>query len=71
MTRGSSEAIDVLIRGFCAAGRDRILVCPPTFDMYRLYAGIQNAGVVRVPLLAERDFALDTDAHPRGARRHA
>jgi histidinol-phosphate aminotransferase len=62
VTRGSSEAIDVLIRGFCAAGRDKILVCPPTFDMYRLYAGIQNAGVVRVPLLAERDFALDTQA---------
>ena len=61
VTRGSSEAIDVLIRGFCAAGRDRILVCPPTFDMYRLYAGIQNAGVVRVPLLADNDFALDTD----------
>jgi histidinol-phosphate aminotransferase len=62
VTRGSSEAIDVLIRGFCAAGRDQILVCPPTFDMYRLYAGIQNAGVVRVPLLADRNFALDTDA---------
>ena len=61
VTRGSSEAIDVLIRGFCTAGRDKILVCPPTFDMYRLYAGIQNAGVVRVPLLAQRDFALDTD----------
>jgi histidinol-phosphate aminotransferase len=61
VTRGSSEAIDVLIRGFCAAGRDKILVCPPTFDMYRLYAGIQNAGVVRVPLDADRDFALDTD----------
>jgi len=61
VTRGSSEAIDVLIRGFCAAGRDRILVCPPTFDMYRLYAGIQNAGVVRVPLDAGRNFALDTD----------
>ena len=28
--------------------------------MYRLYAGIQNAGVVRVPLLADKDFALDT-----------
>ena len=51
----------MLIRGFCTAGRDEILVCPPTFDMYRLYAGIQNAGVVRVPLLADRDFALDTD----------
>ena len=61
VTRGSSEAIDVLIRGFCAAGRDEILVCPPTFDMYRFYASIQNAGVVRVPLKAERDFALDTD----------
>ncbi len=61
VTRGSSEAIDVLIRGFCAAGRDSVLVCPPTFDMYRLYAGIQNAGVVRVPLLADKDFALDTD----------
>jgi histidinol-phosphate aminotransferase len=29
--------------------------------MYRLYASIQNAGVIRVPLLAERNFALDTD----------
>ena len=61
VTRGSSEAIDVLIRGFCTAGRDKILICPPTFDMYRLYASIQNAGVVRVPLLADRNFTLDTD----------
>ena len=61
VTRGSSEAIDVLIRGFCAAGRDKILICPPTFDMYRLYASIQNAGIVRVPLKADRDFALDVD----------
>jgi histidinol-phosphate aminotransferase len=61
VTRGSSEAIDVLIRGFCTAGRDKILICPPTFDMYRLYASIQNAGIVRVPLKAERDFALDVD----------
>ena len=61
VTRGSSEAIDVLIRGFCAAGKDKILICPPTFDMYRLYASIQNAGIVRVPLLAERNFALDVD----------
>jgi histidinol-phosphate aminotransferase len=62
VTRGSSEAIDVLIRGFCAAGRDRILVCPPTFDMYRVYATIQDAGIVTAPLIRERDFALDTAA---------
>ena len=61
VTRGSSEAIDVLIRGFCAAGRDRILICPPTFDMYRLYASIQNADVRRVPLRTGETFALDTD----------
>jgi histidinol-phosphate aminotransferase len=61
VTRGSSEAIDVLIRGFCSAGQDKILICPPTFDMYRLYASIQNAGIVRVPLKTDRDFALDVD----------
>ena len=63
VTRGTSEAIDVLIRGFCAAGRDQVLICPPTFDMYRLYAGIQGAEILRVPLLrnadSSRDFALD------------
>jgi histidinol dehydrogenase len=62
VTRGSSEAIDTLIRGFCEARRDRILITPPTFDMYRLYAGIQSAGIVSVPLNAERDrFVLDVD----------
>lgn len=62
VTRGSSEAIDVLIRGFCRAGEDEILICPPTFDMYRVYATIQAAGIRRVPLipLEGAGFALDT-----------
>ncbi|HEX5420703.1 MAG TPA: histidinol-phosphate transaminase, partial [Gammaproteobacteria bacterium] len=63
VTRGSSEAIDTLIRGFCEARRDRILITPPTFDMYRLYAGIQGAEIIPVPLAAERGrFVLDVDA---------
>lgn len=62
VTRGSSEAIDVLIRGFCEAGRDRVAICPPTFDMYRVYATIQGAGIVRVPLDKAAGFALDADA---------
>ena len=37
------------------------MTTPPTFDMYRLYAGIQAAEVVTVPLVRERDFALDTE----------
>lgn len=61
VTRGSSEAIDVLIRGFCEARRDNIAICPPTFDMYRVYATIQGAGIVRAPL-GRDDFALDVDA---------
>jgi len=65
VTRGSSEAIDILIRGFCTAGTDSVLICPPTFDMYRVYAEIQGAQIVRVPLLRSvdvgSDFALDTD----------
>ena len=62
VTRGSSEAIDTLIRGFCEARRDSILITPPTFDMYRLYAGIQGAEVLRVPLRVERDrFVLDVE----------
>ena len=30
ITRGSSEAIDVLIRAFCTAGKDSIVISPPT-----------------------------------------
>ena len=60
VTRGSTEAIDLLIRGFCAAGKDQLLTCPPTFDMYRLYAGIQNVEVLEVPLLREKGFAINS-----------
>ena len=42
--RGSDEAIDLLIRAFCRAGRDAVLVCPPTFGMYAVGARIQGAG---------------------------
>ena len=62
VTRGSSEAIDVLIRGFCRAGLDKVLICPPTFDMYRVYATIQGAGILSVPLRREAGFALDAAA---------
>jgi histidinol-phosphate aminotransferase len=61
VTRGSSEAIDVLIRGFCRAGRDAILTTPPSFDMYRVYATIQGAGMQFAPLLSDDAFAFDTD----------
>ena len=59
VTRGSSEAIDVLIRGFCRAGIDSILVTPPSFDMYRVYATIQGANIQSAPLGESFEFDID------------
>jgi histidinol-phosphate aminotransferase len=59
--RGSDESIDLLVRGFCRAGVDNVVLCPPTFGMYAVAARIQGAEVRDVPLLPERGFALDVD----------
>ncbi|MDH3429027.1 MAG: histidinol-phosphate transaminase [Gammaproteobacteria bacterium] len=61
VTRGSSEAIDLLVRVFCNAGRDNIVTSTPTFSMYRHYATIQGAELREVELAASNDFALDPD----------
>jgi histidinol-phosphate aminotransferase len=70
--RGSDESIDLVVRGFCRAGVDNVIICPPTFGMYSVAARIQGAAVREVPLLRERGFALDAaavlaacDAHTR------
>ncbi len=60
--RGSDEAIDLLLRVFCRAGVDNVIVCPPTFGMYGVAARIQGAEVRAVPLLAGQGFALDEAA---------
>lgn len=60
--RGSDEGIDLLVRGFCRAGVDSVIICPPTFGMYKVSARIQSAGVIEAPLIKERGFALDVDA---------
>jgi histidinol-phosphate aminotransferase len=57
--RGSDEPIDLLVRAFCRAGQDSVVVCPPTFGMYSVAARIQGAQVLSVPLRADRGFALD------------
>ena len=62
VTRGSDEGIDLLLRAFCRAGQDAILITPPTYGMYAVSAAIQHARVAAVPLLAEKNFALDADA---------
>jgi histidinol-phosphate aminotransferase len=60
--RGSDEGIDLLVRAFCRAERDSVLICPPTFGMYKVSARIQGAGVVEVPLLKTQGFAFDVES---------
>ncbi len=62
VTRGSDEGIDLLLRAFCRAGSDSILITPPTYGMYAVSAAIQHAAVVSVPLVAAKNFALDAGA---------
>ena len=62
VTRGSSEAIDLVIRTFCRAGEDSVLVTSPSFSMYRHYAEVQGAELIEVQTLPEHDFAIDVDA---------
>jgi histidinol-phosphate aminotransferase len=61
-TRGSDEAIDLLVRAFCRAGADAVIVCPPTFGMYQVAAAIQGARVIPVPLRVASGFDLDEAA---------
>ncbi|NGP54266.1 histidinol-phosphate transaminase [Thioalkalivibrio sp. XN8] len=67
VTRGSDDAIDLLVRAFCVAGEDAVLVCPPTFGMYAVAARLQGAGVVEVPL--GQNFSLAVDDVLAAARR--
>ena len=66
--RGSDEAIDLLVRAFCRAGEDSVVIAPPTFGFYKVAARVQGAGVIEVPLLHD-GFALDLPAVLEAARR--
>ncbi|WP_206485439.1 histidinol-phosphate transaminase [Thalassotalea sp. G2M2-11] len=49
-TRGADEGIELLIRTFCQAYQDNILICPPTYGMYAISAQNHGAGIIKVPL---------------------
>jgi histidinol-phosphate aminotransferase len=66
--RGSDEAIDLLVRAFCRAGQDSVVITPPTFGFYKVAARIQGADVIEVPLLRD-GFRLDTRAVIEAGRR--
>lgn len=58
--RGADESLEVLMRTFCEAGHDDILICSPTFGYFKTAAAIQGAGVLDAPL--RQDFTWDETA---------
>lgn len=50
---GSDELLDLLIRCFCEPKQDNILICEPTFGMFKVYAQLNNVDVLNAPLTKE------------------
>ena len=56
---GSDECIDLLIRAFCDPKKDNIIICPPTYGMYEVYAHINDVEVKEVSLLPDYQLNLE------------
>src|SRR5947209_8385265 len=57
---GSDECIDLLIRAFCDPQKDNIIICPPTYGMYEVYAHINDVSVKEVPLIPGYQLNLES-----------
>ena len=57
---GSDEGIDLIFRTFANPGKDKVIICPPTYGMYEVSANINDVEIVNIPLLP--NFQLDKNA---------
>lgn len=57
---GSDEVIDLIYRTFANPGKDKVIICPPTYGMYEVSANINDVEIINIPLL--HDFQLDKQA---------
>lgn len=57
---GSDEIIDLVQRVFGEPKEDAVIICPPTYGMYEVYANINNLNLISIPLTD--DFQLNTAA---------
>ncbi|MDB2389948.1 histidinol-phosphate transaminase [Alphaproteobacteria bacterium] len=60
VTRGADEAIECLMRAFCEPNIDNVVICPPTFAMYRQSAILHSVETREAPL--SDTFGLDLEA---------
>jgi histidinol-phosphate aminotransferase len=56
---GSDEVIDLVFRIFCTPGKDKIIICPPTYGMYEVSANINDIEIISIPL--NEEFELNVD----------
>src|SRR6185437_15936216 len=56
---GSDEPIDLLIRATCDPGKHNIIICPPTYGMYEVAAGINDVAIKQVRLTDAYQFDGD------------
>ncbi len=54
---GSDEVIDLAFRIFCTPQKDNVIICPPTYGMYKVSANINDVAVNTINLLP--NFQLD------------
>lgn len=62
---GSDDILDSAVRAFCEPG-DRVVFCEPTFSMVPIFAEMNAAAAVPVPLTAELTLDLEQLVAARG-----
>ncbi|MFF5973408.1 aminotransferase class I/II-fold pyridoxal phosphate-dependent enzyme [Streptomyces sp. NPDC012769] len=61
ITRGATEALDLVLRVLCEPGRDAVAVSWPSFGFFERLAALHGVTCHRVPLGGERLDRLDVD----------
>ncbi len=56
---GSDEAIDLLFRAFCEPKKDRALIFPPTYGMYKVQANINDTPLDEINLNSDYSLPID------------
>lgn len=67
---GSDEVLDLCMRLFCVPGKDKVLICPPTYGMYEVLARLNMLQIIKAPLLPD-NFQLDIHEIQKQIKLHA
>jgi histidinol-phosphate aminotransferase len=60
---GSDECIDLLYRCFCEPKKDNVIICPPTYGMYKVSGNINDVEVREAQLLENFQLHINQIEH--------